>query len=365
MTRLESATYRAGIVGATGIVGQRFVTLLENHPWFKITAVAASASSAGKTYGQAVEDRWTMDSPVPKSIGDMTLLDAADVNTIADSCDFLFCAIKLPDADTLALEESYARTETPVISNNSASRLIPDVPMLIPELNPHHAPVIEIQRRRLGTRFGFIAVKPNCSVQCYAPALHPLMDFRPERVFVSTYQAISGGGKTFATYPDIIDNIIPYIPDEEEKSEREPLKIWGDLTDGGILPSFAPMISAQCIRVPVSDGHLAAVSVQFAKKPSREDILERWRSFEPLPQRWNLPSAPKPFLRYLDESDRPQTRLDRDYSGGMGVTIGRLRDDPIFDYRFISLSHNTIRGAAGGGVLTAELLVKEGYIVKK
>ncbi|MDR1598586.1 MAG: aspartate-semialdehyde dehydrogenase [Oscillospiraceae bacterium] len=358
-------TYRAGIVGATGMVGQRLVTLLENHPWFRIAAVAASKSSSGKTYAQAVEGRWAMPSPPPEQIAALTVLDASDVGAIASSCDFLFCAINLNKEDTLALEESYARAGIPVISNNKAARMLPDVPMIIPELNPHHAPVIERQRRRLGTRTGFIAVKPNCSVQCYAPALHPLMEFRPEKVFVSTYQAISGGGKTFASYPDILDNIIPYIPDEEEKSEREPLKIWGDLTAEGIKPAEAPVISAQCVRVPVSDGHLATVSVKFTNKPSMKDIIERWRAFEPLPQRWNLPSAPKPFLQYMEEPDRPQTKLDRDFGQGMGVSVGRLREDAIFDYRFVALSHNTIRGAAGGGVLTAELLAREGYITKK
>ncbi|GHU71642.1 aspartate-semialdehyde dehydrogenase [Clostridia bacterium] len=359
------SSYKVCIVGATGMVGQRFVTLLENHPWFKITSVAASKSSSGKTYKDAVEGRWAMSVPIPESVAGLTVLDASDVKAVADSCDFVFCAISLSKAETLALEESYARAETPVISNNSAARLVSDVPMIIPELNPHHAPVIEKQRRRLGTREGFIAVKPNCSIQCYVPALHPLMEFRPEQVFVATYQAISGGSKTFDTYPEIIDNVVPFIDGEEEKSEAEPLKIWGDLTDAGITLAKTPVISATCIRVPVSDGHMAAVTVKFVKKPKREDIIERWRAFEPLPQRWSLPSAPKPFIQYMDEPDRPQSKLDRDFGKGMGVSIGRLRDDPIFDYRFVTLSHNTIRGAAGGGVLTAELLAREGYIVRK
>jgi aspartate-semialdehyde dehydrogenase len=347
------------------MVGQRLATLLADHPWFKLAAVAASKSSAGKTYAQAVEGRWVMPEPPPESAARLTVMDASDIEAVASSCDFLFCAINLNEEDTLALEESYARSGTPVISNNKAARMLPDSPMLIPELNPHHAPVIELQRKRLGTKTGFIAVKPNCSIQCYAPALHPLIDYRIEKVFVSTYQAISGGSKTFSTYPDILDNIVPYIPGEEEKSEREPLKIWGVLTADGIKPAESPIVSAHCVRVPVSDGHLATVSVKFTRKPSMKDIIDRWRAFEPLPQRWNLPSAPKPFLQYLDEPDRPQTKLDRDFGRGMGVSIGRLREDAIFDYRFAALSHNTIRGAAGGAVLTAELLAREGYIVRK
>ncbi|GHU71527.1 aspartate-semialdehyde dehydrogenase [Clostridia bacterium] len=357
--------YRVGVVGATGMVGQRFVTLLESHPWFKLSVVAASASSSGKTYAQAVEGRWYMSAQIPESAAGLTVLDAANVEAVASACDFLFCAISLNKADTLALEEAYAKAETPVVSNNSATRMLPDVPMMIPELNPHHAPVIERQRRRLGTRVGFVTAKPNCSIQCYVPVLHPLMEFQPDKVIAATYQAISGGSKTFATYPEILDNVNPLIPGEEEKSEIEPLKIWGDLTDEGIRLASAPTISAQCFRVPVSDGHMAAVSIKFIKKPKMDEMIERWRAFEPLPQRWNLPSAPKPFLQYMEEPDRPQTKLDRDFGNGMGVSIGRLRPDPVFDYRFVALAHNTLRGAAGGAVLTAELLAREGYIVRK
>ena len=358
-------TYHAGIVGATGMVGQRFLTLLEKHPWFKVTALAASSSSAGKAYEESVAGRWVMETPIPQAAAKLPVLDAANIDKIAESCDFVFCAVSMPKAETLSLEEAYARAETPVVSNNSAARLLADVPMIIPELNPHHTAVIDRQRERLGTRRGFIAVKPNCSIQSYVPALHPLLEYRPENVIACTYQAISGAGKTFAQWPEMLDNVIPLIPGEEEKSEQEPGKIWGVLNAKGIELASKPVISAQCVRVPVTDGHLAAVSVSFAKKPSREEILEKWNAFEPLPQRWDLPSAPKPFLKYFDEPDRPQTKLDRDFQNGMGVTIGRLREDPVFDWKFVALSHNTLRGAAGGGVLMAELLCHEGYIINK
>jgi aspartate-semialdehyde dehydrogenase len=363
------AGYRVGIVGATGMVGQRFVQLLHDHPWFEITALAASSRSAGMTYREAVAGRWAFDAPIPEKVANMMVLDAAQIEKVSSLVDFIFCAVVMTKEETRALEEAYARTETPVVSNNSACRLLSDVPMMVPEINFAHAAVIETQRKRLQTKVGFIAVKPNCSIQSYVPALTPLMDFGPERVIACTYQAISGAGKTFATWPEMVDNVIPYIGGEDEKSEQEPLKIWGGLaqTDLGpvVKPALAPVISAQCIRVPVTDGHLAAVSVAFKNKPSREEILSRWAGFETEPQRLGLPSAPKPFLQYFDDPSRPQTKLDRDFQKGMGVTIGRLREDPLFHYKFVCLSHNTLRGAAGGGVLTAEYLCKTGYIPRK
>lgn len=361
--------YRVGIVGATGMVGQRFVRLLENHPWFTVTVLAASSRSAGKTYEEAVGDRWSYDEPIPGKIAGMTVQDAAEIDRVASQADFIFCAVDMKKEETRALEEAYARTETPVISSNSACRLLPDVPMMVPEINYAHAALIATQRKRLGTKAGFIAVKPNCSIQSYVPALTPLMDFGPEKVITCTYQAISGAGKTFATWPEMLDNVIPYIGGEDEKSEQEPLKIWGSLTDSDLGPvvEFArkPVISAQCIRVPVTDGHLAAVSIAFRHKPDREEILARWAAYETEPQRLKLPSAPTPFLQYMEDPARPQTRLDRDFQKGMGVTIGRLRPDAILDYKFVCLSHNTIRGAAGGSVLTAEYLCTTGYIPHK
>lgn len=357
--------YRVGIVGATGMVGQRFITLLANHPWFELSCLAASGRSAGKTYAEAVGERWALDADIPAQVRDMVVADAADTDKIADMCDFVFCAVNMDKADCLALEEAYARAETPVVSNNSANRWTPDVPMLIPEINFAHAGTIEHQRARLGARRGFIAVKPNCSIQGYVPPLTPLRDFGIEKISVCTYQAISGAGKTFKTWPEMADNVIPYIGGEEEKSEREPLRIWGELREGIIVPAETPVISAQCIRVPVSDGHMAAVSVSFKSKPSRAEILARWRDWVTEPQRLGLPSAPKPFLKYFDEDARPQTRLDRDFERGMGVTIGRLRADNIFDYKFVALAHNTLRGAAGGGVLSAEYLCSVGYIEHK
>lgn len=359
--------YRVGMIGATGMVGQRFVTLLAEHPWFEIAALAASARSAGKTYEDAVAGRWVFPRPIPAKIAQMQLFDAADVAAVAGQCDFVFCAVAMEKQATRALEEAYARAETPVVSNNSACRMLPDVPMLIPEINAHHAPVIAAQRKRLGTKRGFIAVKPNCSIQSYVPALTPLRDFGLKAVSVCTYQAISGAGKTFERWPEMLDNVIPYISGEEEKSEQEPLKIWGELNAAGdaILCATAPVISAQCLRVPVSDGHMAAVSVSFDRTPSPEQILERWTDYHTVAQQLALPSAPTPFLQYMDASDRPQTRLDRDFEGGMGVTIGRLRRDPVLDYKFVCLSHNTLRGAAGGGVLSAELLCAQGYISRK
>jgi aspartate-semialdehyde dehydrogenase len=357
--------YRVGIVGATGMVGQRFVSLLAEHPWFDVAVVAASARSAGKTYRDAVANRWSLSLPIPSQIGDMTVLDAADIKAVTDGVDFVFCAVDMGKAETAALEDAIAGTETPVVSNNSAHRWTPDAPMIIPEINAHHSAVIPAQRKRLGTKVGFVTAKPNCSIQSYVPALAPLWDFGIEAVNACTYQAISGAGRTFAGWPEMVDNVIPFIGGEEEKSEQEPLKIWGSVEDGRIVKATRPIISAQCIRVPASDGHLAAVSVKFANKPSIETILSRWDSFEGEAQRLGLPSAPKKFLTYYTEQDRPQTRLDRDLYGGMGISIGRLREDTLYDYKFVCLSHNTLRGAAGGGVLTAELLSAQGYIVHK
>ncbi len=356
--------YRVGVIGATGMVGQRFVSLLAEHPWFELSVLAASPRSAGKSYEEAVAGRWEFPFAIPEKARGMRVLDASDVAAIAEQVDFVFCAVVMSKAETRALEEAYAKAETPVVSNNSACRLLSDVPMLIPEINASHAAVIDAQKRRLGTKHGFIVVKPNCSIQSYVPALTPLLPFGVTQVSACTYQAISGAGKTFARWPEMVDNVIPYIGDEEEKSEKEPLKIWGSVQNDGIVPAEAPIISAQCIRVPVTDGHLAAVSVRFASKPSREDILAAWRDYAPL-RSLALPSAPEPFLKYFDEPDRPQTRLDRDYEHGMGVTIGRLRDDPILDYKFVCLSHNTLRGAAGGGVLSAEWLCSNDYIRHK
>ena len=353
---------KVGVLGATGMVGQRFVSLLERHPWFEVTLVAASPSSAGKTYAEATRGRWTLATPVPSATAALTVRNASEIDAIASRVDLVFCAVDMPKDETARLEEDYARHETPVISNNSAHRGTPDVPMMIPEINWEHAKVIEAQRRRLGTRRGFVSVKPNCSLQSYVPALHPLRPFGPRRVAVCTYQAISGAGKTFASWPEMQDNVIPFIKGEEEKSEQEPLKIWGALAGDHIEKATGPLISAQCIRVPASDGHMAAAFVEFERKPTREEILSAWRGWTPRPQELGLPSAPRPFLTYFEDDARPQTRLDRDVGNGMGVAIGRLRPDPLLGWRFVSLSHNTIRGAAGGAVLTAELLVADGWI---
>jgi aspartate-semialdehyde dehydrogenase len=357
--------FRVGVLGATGMVGQRFVSLLENHPWYDVAVVAASANSAGQPYGDSVKGRWTLGKPPPAGIGALVVQNASDVERIADQVDFVFCAVDMTKEETAKLEEDYARRETPVVSNNSAHRATPDVPMMVPEVNPEHAGVIEAQRRRLGTKRGFVAVKPNCSLQSYVPAIHPLMKFGPKKIAVCTYQAISGAGKTFQSWPEMVDNLIPFIKGEEEKSEKEPMKIWGSVKDGKIVAATEPVISAQCLRVPVTDGHMAAVFVQFDRKPAREEVLELWRGFVGRPQALSLPSAPKPFLTYFEDDARPQTKLDRDAGGGMGVTIGRLRPDAIFDYRFVALSHNTVRGAAGGAVLTAELLSQEGWLLPK
>ena len=355
--------YKVGIIGGTGMVGQRFVTLMEDHPWFQLTAIAASPRSAGKTYEQAVSGRWAMKTPIPQQAKDLVVLDAsADVEKIAGMVDFVFCAVDMKKEEIRALEETYAKAEVPVVSNNSAHRWTDDVPMVVPEMNPEHLAVIPAQRARLGTRRGFIAVKSNCSIQSYAPALHPLMQFGIEKVLVCTYQAISGAGKTFERWPEMVDNLIPYIGGEEEKSEQEPLKVWGKVEDGKIVKAAGPAITAQCLRVPVSDGHTAAVFVTFRNKPSMEEIRETWKNFKGRAQELELPSAPKQFLHYFEEPDRPQARLDRDLEGGMAIALGRLRPDPQDDYKFVGLSHNTLRGAAGGAVLLAELLCAEGYI---
>ncbi|MDD6981206.1 MAG: aspartate-semialdehyde dehydrogenase [Clostridia bacterium] len=352
---------RVGIVGATGMVGQRFITLLENHPYFEIRALIASARSAGKTYGEAVGDRWKLATPMPESVRNMVVMDATDIAAVKPLVDFVFCAVNMNKDETRALEEAYARWEIPVVSNNSANRWTPDVPMVIPEINDAHLAVIAAQRKRLGTKRGFIAVKPNCSIQSYVPALTPLLGYGITQVVATTYQAISGAGKTFREWPEMVDNVLPYIGGEEEKSEREPLRVWGKVEDGAIVPAESPLITTQCIRVPVTDGHTAAVFVKFRNKPTKEEIISAWRSFRGKPQELNLPSAPAQFLTYFEEPDRPQTRLDRDLYRGMGVSLGRLREDSLFDYKFVGLSHNTLRGAAGGAVLIAELLYREGY----
>ena len=354
--------YRVGVIGGTGMVGQRFVTLLENHPWFRLVTVAASARSAGKTYEEAVQGRWAMPVALPASAAKLVVKDAADVAAVAAEVDFVFCAVDMKKDETRALEEAYARAEVPVISNNSACRSLPDVPMIIPEVNADHAAVIPAQRRRLGTQRGFIAVKSNCSIQSYVPALHALSDFGMSRVLACTYQAISGAGKTFATWPDMVDNIIPFIGGEEEKSEKEPLKVWGRAENGAIIAAEKPLITTQCIRVPVSDGHMAAVFASFERKPEKDEIIERWRSFTARPQQLKLPSAPEVLFTYFEEDNRPQTKLDRDNQNGMGIAIGRLREDSQYDYKFVCLSHNTLRGAAGGAVLMAELLAAQGYM---
>jgi len=366
MEFLMAGKLKVGIVGGTGMVGQRFVELLDGHPWFEVTGIAASASSAGKTYEESVQGRWKLSGPIPENVKDIVVQDASKVEEVAADVDFIFCAVDMKKNEIQALEEAYARTGTPVISNNSAHRWTPDVPMVIPEVNPGHIEAIAAQRRRLGTSTGFIAVKPNCSIQSYVPALHALLDFKPATVVATTYQAISGAGKNFADWPEMLDNVIPYIGGEEEKSEQEPLRIWGSLSGSGeIVKASVPLITTQCIRVPVTDGHMAAVFVSFGRKPSKDEILDRWRQFKGRPQELGLPSAPKQFITYFEEENRPQTKLDRDIERGMGVSVGRLREDSLYDYKFVGLSHNTLRGAAGGAVLIAELLKAEGYIQAK
>lgn len=355
--------YNVGIIGATGMVGQRFITLLDKHPNFNIKLLAASSRSAGKCYGELMENRWKLSIPMPDSVKNMVIYDAEnDIDKICDQVDFVFCAVDMPKEEIRELENKYAKRECPVVSNNSAHRLTPDVPMLIPEINPHHAEIIHSQRKRLGTTRGFIAVKPNCSIQGYVPTLSPLRKFGLNKISVCTYQAISGAGKTFDTFPEIIDNVIPYIGGEEEKSEVEPLKIWGNIENGEIKLASSPIISAQCVRVPVSDGHLATVSASFDNPPTLDEIKEIWDNYKGRPQELKLPSAPEKFITYFEEDNRPQTKLDRDTYNGMGITAGRLRKDNLFDIKFVSLSHNTLRGAAGGAVLMAELLCEEGYI---
>lgn len=355
--------YNVGIIGATGMVGQRFSLLLENHPWFHVVALAASGRNRGKTYAEACEGRWKMKVPMAEKYKDMVLLDATeDAEKIASMVDFVFCAVDMQKEEIRALEERYAKLECPVCSNNSAHRMTPDVPMIIPEINPDHAEIIPAQRKRLGTKHGFIAVKSNCSIQSYVPALTALLDFEPQQLTVCTYQAISGAGKTFDSWPEMIDNVIPFIGGEEEKSEQEPMKVWGCVAGDHIEHATLPHITAQCLRVAASDGHMAAAFVTFKNKPSKEEMIARWNSFSGRAQELKLPSAPKQFITYFEEENRPQTRLDRDLEDGMGISVGRLREDSVFDYKFVSLSHNTLRGAAGGAVLMAELLCAEGYM---
>ena len=357
----QNKKMKVGIVGATGMVGQRLITLLDNHPYFEISALAASARSAGKSYAEALGGRWKMQTPCPEKYLEMPVVDAEDVEAMGKACTFVFCAVNMDKAAIKALEEKYAKAEIPVVSNNSAHRWTPDVPMVIPEVNPEHLSVINDQKKRLGTKKGFIAVKPNCSIQAYVAALTPLRKYGVEEVVVTTYQAISGAGKTFNEWPEMIDNVIPFIGGEEEKSEQEPLRVWGTVENGEIKKAEAPVITSQCIRVPVTDGHMAAVFVRFKNKPTKEQILADWKAFSGRPQELQLPHAPEQFVTYMEEDNRPQSRLDRDIYGGMGVTIGRLREDTVYDYKFVGLAHNTLRGAAGGGVLTAELLYREGW----
>ena len=356
---------RAGILGATGMVGQRFVTLMEHHPWFQVTAVAASSRSAGRSYEEAVGGRWKMETPMPEYVRDMPVLNIDQVGEITDKVDFVFCALNMPKDEIRAIEEKYARAEIPVVSNNSAHRWTPDVPMVVPEINDTHFDVIEFQKKRLGTTRGFIAVKPNCSIQSYAPILTAWMPFEPYEVIATTYQAISGAGKTFADWPEMNGNVIPYIGGEEEKSEQEPLRIWGSIQDGQIVKSDCMTITTQCLRVPVLNGHTAAVFVKFRKDPSFEDLVRVAETFRGYPQEHALPSAPEQFIRYLQEDDRPQVALDVNWGNGMGISFGRLRKDKLFDWKFVGLSHNTLRGAAGGAVLCAETLVSKGFITGK
>ena len=360
-----SEKLKVGILGATGMVGQRFISILENHPWFEVTTLAASARSAGKTYEEAVGERWKMDTPMPESVKKMRVLNVQDIKEVVSGVDFVFSAVDMSKDEIRAIEEEYAKTETPVVSNNSAHRWTPDVPMVVPEINPGHFDVIEFQKKRLGTTRGFIAVKPNCSIQSYTPVLTAWKEYGPYEAIVTTYQAISGAGKTFRDWPEMVGNIIPYIGGEEEKSEKEPLKIWGHIENGVIVPAEEPKISCQCIRVPVLNGHTASVFVKLREKASKEELIQAMTSFKGLPQELNLPSAPKQFIQYLEEDNRPQVALDVNYEGGMGVSIGRLREDTIYDYKFVGLSHNTLRGAAGGAVLCAETLKAMGFITKK
>ena len=356
---------RVGILGATGMVGQRFITLLANHPWYEITALAASPRSAGKTYEEAVGGRWKMQTPMPECVKKMAVMNVNEIEKVASEVDFVFSAVDMTKEEIRAIEDAYAKTETPVVSNNSAHRWTPDVPMVVPEINPEHFKVIEFQKKRLGTKRGFVAVKPNCSIQSYAPVLTAWKEFEPYEVVATTYQAISGAGKTFKDWPEMEGNIIPFIGGEEEKSEQEPLRIWGKIEDGVIVKATEPKITCQCIRVPVLNGHTAAVFVKFRKKPTKEQLIEKLENFKGLPQELNLPSAPKQFIRYMTEDNRPQVTLDVNYENGMGINVGRLREDSIYDWKFVGLSHNTVRGAAGGAVLCAETLVAKKFIAAK
>ena len=356
---------KVGILGGTGMVGQRFISLLENHPWFEVTTIAASPRSAGKTYEEAVGDRWKMTTPMPEAVKKIVVMNVNEVEAVSKDVDFVFSAVDMTKEEIKKIEEDYAKTETPVVSNNSAHRWTPDVPMVVPEINPEHFEVIEAQKKRLGTTRGFVAVKPNCSIQSYAPVLTAWKEFEPTEVVATTYQAISGAGKTFKDWPEMVENIIPYIGGEEEKSEMEPLRIWGKIEDGVIKPAQSPVITCQCIRVPVLNGHTAAVFVKFRKKPTKEQLIAKLLEFKGVPQELELPSAPKQFIQYLEEDNRPQVQLDVDYERGMGVSVGRIREDKVYDFKFVGLSHNTVRGAAGGAVLCAELLKAQGYITKK
>lgn len=356
---------RVGILGGTGMVGQRFISLLEDHPWFEVTTIAASPRSAGKTYEEAVGGRWKMKTPMPEKVKSIVVMNVNEVEKVASEVDFVFSAVDMSKDEIRAIEEAYAKTETPVVSNNSAHRWTPDVPMVVPEINTEHFEVIKDQRKRLGTERGFVAVKPNCSIQSYAPVLTAWMEYEPYEVVATTYQAISGAGKTFKDWPEMVENVIPYISGEEEKSEKEPLRIWGKVEGGVIVPATSPVITCQCIRVPVLDGHTAAVFVKFRKKPTKEQLIEKLRNFSGEPQKLGLPSAPKQFIQYLEEDNRPQVKLDVDYENGMGISVGRLREDSVYDWKFVGLSHNTVRGAAGGAVLCAEMLKAKGYIEKK
>ena len=356
---------KVGILGATGMVGQRFIALLENHPWYEVVTVAASPRSAGKTYEEAVGDRWKMSTPMPEGVKKLVVANVNEVEKVAASVDFVFSAVDMTKEEIRAIEDAYAKTETPVVSNNSAHRWTKDVPMVVPEINPEHFEVIEAQKKRLGTKRGFVAVKPNCSIQSYAPVLTAWKEFEPTEVVATTYQAISGAGKNFKDWPEMVENIIPYIGGEEEKSEQEPLRIWGKVVDGEIVKADGPIITTQCIRVPVLNGHTAAVFVKFAKKPTKEQLIKKMVNYKGLPQELELPSAPKQFIQYLEEDNRPQVHLDVDYENGMGVSVGRLREDKVYDFKFVGLSHNTVRGAAGGAILCAETLTAKGYIQAK
>ena len=360
-----SSKLKVGILGGTGMVGQRFISLLENHPWFEVTTIAASPRSAGKTYAEAVGDRWKMDTPMPEAVKNIVVKNVNEVENVAAEVDFVFSAVDMTKDEIKAIEEAYAKTETPVVSNNSAHRWTPDVPMVVPEINPEHMKVIEFQRKRLGTKRGFVAVKPNCSIQSYAPVLTAWKEFEPYEVVATTYQAISGAGKTFKDWPEMVGNIIPYIGGEEEKSEKEPLRIWGEIKDGVIVPATSPVITCQCIRIPVLYGHTAAAFVKFRKKATKEQLVEKLVNFSGEPQKLGLPSAPKQFIQYMEEDNRPQVTMDVNYEGGMGVSIGRLREDTVYDWKFVGLSHNTLRGAAGGAVECAELLKAKGFITAK